>query len=99
VMAVYVEDEAPSTKEQVMLENDFALAQRLEIPIVKLKGDVAEELINYARENNITQLVIGHSSRSRMKEMLRASIVSSLIRELRTIDILVVAADKAHDGH
>jgi two-component system, OmpR family, sensor histidine kinase KdpD len=100
VVAVYVEEEVPSAKEQQLLKNDFALADRLGIPVVRLKGDVADELIRYARDNKITQLVIGHSSRSRMQEMLRPSIVSALIRELRTIDILVVAADKSHDpGH
>jgi two-component system sensor histidine kinase KdpD len=99
VVAVYVEEDQPSAKEQTMLENDFALAERLGMPITRLKGDVADELIAYAQKNNITQLVIGHSSRSRVKEMLRPSIVSALIRELRTIDILVVAADKPLDHH
>ena len=99
VVAVYVEDEQPSAKEQQMLENDFALAERLNIPTVRLKGDVADELIRYAKENQITQLVIGHSSRSRVQELLRASIVSALIRELRTIDILVVAAEKHQEAH
>ena len=99
VVAVYVEEEQPSAKEQQILENDFALAERLGMPTARLKGDVADELIRYAKENRITQWVIGHSSRSRMQEMLRPSIVSALIRELRTIDILVVAAEKPHDGH
>jgi two-component system sensor histidine kinase KdpD len=100
VVAVYVEDEAPSAKEQQMLDNDFSLAERLGMPAVRLKGDAADELIRYAKENNITQLVIGHSTRSRVHEMLRSSIVSSLVRELRTIDILVVATEKQHDsGH
>ena len=100
VVAVYVEEEEPSAKEKQMLENDFALAQRLGVPTVRLKGDAADELIKYAKDNKITQLVIGHSSRSRVQEMLRPSIVSGLIRELRTIDILVVAAEKPHDaGH
>jgi two-component system sensor histidine kinase KdpD len=98
VVAVYVEGETPSAKEKQLLDQDFALSERLGIPTVRLKGDVADELIAYAKKNNITQLVVGHSSRSRMKEMLRTSIVSELIRELRTIDILVVAAEKP-EGH
>ena len=97
VVAVYVEEETPSAKEQQMLENDFALAERLGLQTVRLKGDVADELIRYAKENQITQLVIGHSSRSRVQEILRPSIVSALIRELRTIDILVVSAEKSHE--
>ena len=97
VMAVYVEEETPSAKEQQMLSNDFSLAERLGIPVVRLKGDAADEIIRYAKENNITQLVIGHSTRSRMHEMLRPSIVSAITRELRTIDILVVATEKHSD--
>lgn len=93
VVAVYVEDETPSSKEQQILESDFNLAQRLGIPAERLKGDVADELIKYAKDHNITQIVVGHSSRSRMQELLRPSIVSALIRELRTIDILVVSAE------
>lgn len=94
VVAVYVEEESPSLKEQQIIESDFHLAERLGIPTERIKGDIAEQLIRYAREHNITQIVVGHSSRSRVQEMLRASIVSTLIRELRTIDILVVAAEK-----
>ena len=77
-----------------MLSDDFKLADRLQIPAVKLKGDIGDELIRYARDNKITQIVVGHSSRSRMKEIMRQSIVGTLVRELRTIDILVVAADQ-----
>lgn len=94
VVALYVEDEATSAKEKAILESDFNLAERLQIPTVKLKGDVADQIIKYAQENNITQIVLGHSSRSRMQEMLRPSIVSAIIRELKTIDILVVSAVK-----
>lgn len=97
VVAIYVESESPGPKEQKILDEDFQLAERLEIPVVKLLGEVSEQLIGYARDNNITQIVVGHSSRSRMQELMRASIVSSLIRELRTIDILVVAAEKDSD--
>ncbi len=94
VVAVTVEEDAHSAKEQKILEEDFRLAQALEIPIVRLKGDVADELIKYAETNNVTQLVIGHSGRSRVQELIRPAIVNSLIRELRTVDILVVANEK-----
>ncbi len=73
-----------------MLHADFSLAERLGIPIVTLNGGVADELIAYSRANQITQIVIGHSSRSRWQEMLKGSIVNRLTRELRTVDILIV---------
>jgi two-component system, OmpR family, sensor histidine kinase KdpD len=92
IVAVYVENKPPGEAEQQILRNDFALADRLGIPVVTLHGDVAGELIRYARENQITQMVIGHSSRSRWQEFLQGSIVNRLTRELRAIDILIVAA-------
>jgi two-component system sensor histidine kinase KdpD len=92
IVAVYVEDKPPSPTEHQILKNDFALADRLGLPVVTLHGDVATELIRYAQENQITQMVIGHSSRSRWQEFLRGSVISRITRELRTIDILIVAA-------
>ncbi len=92
VVAVYVEEAAVTAEEQEILKNDFALADRLKVPVVTLHGDVAAELIRYAQENQITQIVIGHSSRSRWHELIHGSIVNKLARALRSVDILVVAA-------
>ena len=50
------------------------------------------EMIRYARENRITQIVIGHSDRTRWQEFLHGSIINRLTTSLRTIDILLVAA-------
>ena len=90
IVAAYVATHPPSEEEKKILHADFALAERLGIPVVTLHGHVASELIHYARENEISQIVIGHSSRSRWQELLRGSIVNRLIRELRTVDILIV---------
>lgn len=92
IVAVYVESKPCNEKETQTLRNDFALAERLKIPVVTLNGDVASELIRYARENRITQMVVGHSSHSRWHEFVQGSLVNRLTRELRTIDILIVAA-------
>jgi two-component system sensor histidine kinase KdpD len=92
LVAVYVENHPPATAEQEVLKNDFALADRLKVPVVTLHGDVATEIIRYARENRITQIVVGHSDRTRWQEFLKGSIINRLTQELRTIDILLVAA-------
>ena len=90
--AVYVENRAPNAQEQEILNNDFALANRLKIPTVTLHGtDIGAELIRYARENNITQIVLGHSDRSWWQELLKGSIINQLTRALRSVDILIVA--------
>ncbi|MDQ2731462.1 MAG: universal stress protein [Armatimonadota bacterium] len=90
--AVYVEEKPPTEPEQEILRNDFALADRLGIPVVTLYGNAAKELVRYATENHITQIILGHSKRSPWQEFLRGSKINQLIRELRTVDILIVAA-------
>ena len=91
IVAVYVENTPPTEAQQAMLRNDFALADRLKIPVVTLHGDVAGEIIRYAHEKQVTQLVIGHSKRNRWQEFTKGSIINRLTRELRNVDILVVA--------
>jgi two-component system sensor histidine kinase KdpD len=92
IVAVYVEDKPPTPEQQQILKNDFALADRLDVPVVTLHGEIAQELIRYAKENEVTQIVLGHSSRSPWQELLHGSIINRLTRELRAIDILIVAA-------
>lgn len=92
IVAVYVENSPPTEAQKEILRNDFALADRLGVPVITLQGDVANEIIRYARENQITQIVVGHSDRTRWQEFLQGSIITRLARELRTIDILIVAA-------
>lgn len=90
IVAVYVATHPPTPDEQKVLHNDFALAERLNVPVVTVHGSVSNELIRYAKENEITQLIIGHSSRSRWEEFFQGSIINRLTRELRTVDILIV---------
>jgi two-component system sensor histidine kinase KdpD len=91
IVAVYVENRPLTPKQQEQLRSVFALADQLKIPVVTLHGEVADQLIAYAKEHQITQLVIGHSSRSRLQEFLKGSIIHRLTQELRNIDILIVA--------
>jgi two-component system sensor histidine kinase KdpD len=94
IIGVFVESRPLTEADQEILKNDFALADRLNIPVVTLTGDVAQQLIQYARENRITQIVIGHSDRTRWQEFLHGSIINRLTDSLRTIDILLVAAEE-----
>ncbi len=90
LVAVYVADRITNDAEKSILQSDFALAERLSIPIVTLHGEVAVEVIRYAHENEVTQLIIGHSSRNRWQQLLKGDIIGKLIRGLRTVDILIV---------
>ncbi len=92
ISAVYVESRPTNATERETIGNDFALADRLKIPVVTLQGgDIAGEIIKYAKENGITQIVMGHSDRSRWQEFVKGSIINRITGELRTVDILIVA--------
>jgi two-component system sensor histidine kinase KdpD len=55
--------------------------------------DVAGALVNFARAENATQLVLGASHRSRWSELLGGSIINRAVREASDIDVHVISAD------
>src|SRR5215831_17058017 len=55
--------------------------------------NVAEEVVAYATANNITQIVIGKSSRSRWFEMVHGSVVHELVGKTGQISVHVISAD------
>jgi two-component system sensor histidine kinase KdpD len=59
-------------------------------------GDVAEALVRFAREHNVTQVVIGQSARSRLDILLRGSTINKILREARNVDVHVVADRSTH---
>ena len=92
IVAVYVPVGKPTLQQQKILEGDFALAERLEIKIERAAGKkIAQALADYAIAHQVTQIVIGHSGRTRLQELLGGSIVNDLIRMVKGIDVLVVA--------
>lgn len=92
IVAVYVPEGKVTLEDQTNLEQDFALASRLGIKIERAEGQkIAQVLADYARSHQVTQMVIGHSDRSRLQEFLGGSVINDLIRAVRGIDVLVVA--------
>ncbi|MEZ0326660.1 MAG: sensor histidine kinase KdpD [Fimbriimonas sp.] len=98
VIGIYVEEGNIGDKEKRILDADFALCQRLGIQTHTLKGPVADTVVKFAKDQNVTALILGHPERSRMSEMLRPSILSELARQLRTLDIIVVATETEQPG-
>ena len=69
------------------------LAQRLGAQSVTLPGrDIAQSILEYARMNNVTQIVIGKSERARWFEILHGSVVRDLMRESGDISVTAVYA-------
>src|ERR1700751_1776233 len=70
------------------------LAERLGASTITIPGrNIAEELVAYATVNNITQIVIGKSNRSRWFEMVHGSVVHELGRKTGSISVTVISAD------
>ncbi|QAT39427.1 KdpD-like non-kinase potassium sensor [Clostridium sp. JN-9] len=53
--------------------------------------DPAEAIIEFAKENAITQVIIGQSARTRTHEILKGSIVRKIMRGTKYVDVMVVA--------
>lgn len=53
--------------------------------------DAAAPIIKLAKENGITQVIIGQSARTRLHEILRGSIVRKIMKWTKYVDVLVVA--------
>lgn len=60
------------------------------------KRKVFAQLVLHMNEKHATQVVIGQSARTRWKEIRDGSVIQRLLREVRQMDVLVVA-DHAPD--
>jgi two-component system sensor histidine kinase KdpD len=70
------------------------LADELGAQVVRLRGDVAEELVAYAQANHVTQIVIGQSRRGRWAELFQGSVTHDLMRKVHDADVVVVGPGK-----
>jgi len=63
------------------------------ITIPSASGRIADDVIGYAQSNNVTQIIIGKSARSRWFEILHGSVVHDLVRRSGNISVHVIAGD------
>ena len=61
--------------------------------VIPNSGGVGRTLVEYIRAHHITQVVIGESSRSRFEEFLRGSIIHTVLRETRNVDVYVLTRE------
>ena len=74
------------------IADGLRLAEKLGGQAITLPGGrIAEDVSSYARDNNITHIVIGKSERSRWFEMLHGSVVHDLVRRAGNISVHVIA--------
>lgn len=99
-IAVYVEtsDEEAGRippKTYAVLQENIGFAETLGARVVKLKGNnVADELLKFARENEITHVIFGQSARSRWEIMWKGSIINRFLHEVKDAAVHVIPLEK-----
>ncbi len=81
-----------SASAQRQLTENLAIARELGAEVVTLKGrDIVGELVRFAKEKNVTYVILGHTQRSRLEEFFRGSVINRFVREIGDIDVQVVS--------
>lgn len=98
--AVYVETpgESPGQikpKDFAALRENIKFAETLGATVVKLKGkNVADELLKFACENEITHVIFGQSARSRWQIFWKGSIINRFLSEVKNVAVHVIPIEK-----
>ena len=98
-VAVYVEAPhkvKPSENDMRQLTEHMRLAESLGADSTTLSGPKAsEEILNYARDRNITKIIIGKPTHPRWKDKLFGSMLDELVRGSGDIEVYVISGDSA----
>lgn len=93
--AIYVEGPRfarLSDSEHNRIADAMRLAEKLGADVAVVPGNqIADALVRYAQANNITQIVIGKSGRSRWFEIIHGSVVHDIVRKAGSISVHVMA--------
>ena len=98
--ALYVETRRSlqwTEEERDRIADTLRLAQAFGGEAITVPGGdrgVADDVIDFAQANNVTQIVIGKSTRSRWFEILHGSVVHDLVRRSGNISVHVIAGDE-----
>src|SRR5580698_364884 len=98
--ALYVEGRRSvqlSEEERDRIADTLRLAETLGGEIITLPAGnrrIADDVIQYAHTNNVTQIILGKSTRSRWFEILNGSVVHELVRRSGNISAHVIAGDQ-----
>src|ERR1700722_1951769 len=103
-MALYVEGRRSAQLNEIerdRIADTLRLAQALGGESVTIPGgdrSIADDVIGYAHAHNVTQIIIGKSTRSRWFEILHGSVVHDLVRRSGNISVHVIAGDQLPGG-
>ena len=86
-----------SEEDRDRIADTLRLAQALGGEAATIPGGdrrIADDIISYAQANNVTQIILGKSTRSRFFEILHGSVVHDLVRSAGNISINVIAGER-----
>jgi len=86
-----------SEEQRDRIADTLRLAERLGGEAATIPGGgrrIADDVIGYAQETNVTQIVVGKSTRSRLFEILNGSVVHDLVRRAGSISVHVIAGEE-----
>jgi len=96
-VAAYVETTTSTglrEADHARLEGHLRLAESLGGTVVRLTGrTVAEPLLAYARQHNVTRIVIGKPTHSRLRDRLWGSLLDDVVRGSGAMEVQVMAGD------
>ena len=79
------------------LADTLRLAETLGGEAITIPGvgrRIADDIISFAQANNVTQIIIGKSTRSRWFEIVQGSVVHDLVRRAGNISVNVIPGDE-----
>ncbi|HTS89225.1 MAG TPA: sensor histidine kinase KdpD [Gemmatimonadales bacterium] len=83
-----------STEGRAALIDNLQLAEEFGARTVTVQGrDVAEEILAYARAQNVTRILIGKPTHGRWRDWFRGSLVDRLVRGSGEVDVYVITGE------
>ena len=58
---------------------------------------IADEVIRYAKKNNVTRIIIGHPIRARWREQIFGSVADQIVRTSGAIDLIIISGLKPYE--
>ncbi len=96
--AIYIETRRTqqlTEEERDRIADTMRIAEKLqgEAITIPASGSVADDVLAYSRANNVTQIVMGKSERTRWFELINGSVVRDVVRHSGNISVHVIAGE------
>ncbi|WP_411349961.1 histidine kinase [Paenibacillus sp. WLX2291] len=66
--------------------------------LIRSRFDLSRQMVQFARQHQVTRIVLGHSRQKRWQELINSSVVNGLLLHTRHIDIFLMADRAEQEG-